>query len=351
MNARQVAAQGCLAGVALIASYFTWQREPELASGEVFALDVTKNDLVKVRFENAEFKAWAELSRGTDDEGPFAYVTISGHDMSNIPMPAGHPSMAVKVPDRKLRGNPAALNLLERFAPLRASRALGVLDAAKLKELGLDSTKKRIEVTARGRKQAFAIVPAPPGGTDPYLRNETDGRVFIVSRQVLTDLESAQNNLVDRALHAFRLETVDRIGINAAGKKRDFQTSREGEFPGLKFSAIGSPDQTDQTVKNWHDRIWALFPTDVYGQGELPPPGGTPQIKLRLDYSSRGRALGYLEIAKPGVEPQPGQSTSEAVAGSDALFARSEHSAGWAKLSPDAANLLSEAESMVTRKQ
>ena len=71
MNSRAVAIQGGLAVAALAAAYHTWQRDPEQSSGDALVLDITKNDLEKVRYEDQEAKTWAELSKGKD--------TPSGH--------------------------------------------------------------------------------------------------------------------------------------------------------------------------------------------------------------------------------------------------------------------------------
>ena len=67
MSNRSVIIQAALAALALLFAYATWQREPELTAGEVFVLDVTKNDLQKVRFEDQESKSWAELAK---EQGP-----------------------------------------------------------------------------------------------------------------------------------------------------------------------------------------------------------------------------------------------------------------------------------------
>src|SRR6185369_14940631 len=128
--------------------------------------------------------------------GSFVYVTLSGYDSSDAGLPSGHPGVVLKMPDRLVRGNESAQRLFDRFTPLRASRGLGALDSGKLKELGLETPKKTIEVTARGVKRKYAIVPAPPGGSDPYLKDLQDNKVYIVDRSILSDLQSARTNLV-----------------------------------------------------------------------------------------------------------------------------------------------------------
>jgi hypothetical protein len=211
MTGRGLAIQGGLAFGALLLAYGTWQRPSESSSTQVFVLDLTKNDLERVRFDDQEGKSWSELSRGEDKQGGFVYVRLSGYDSSDVAMPAGHPGVVLKMPERLVRGNEAAKRVFERFTPLRASRALGVLDGGKLKELGLETPKKTLEITARGVKRKFAIVPAPPGGTEPYVKDLQDNKVYIVDRAVLSDLQSARTNLVERRMHGFAVEEVDSL--------------------------------------------------------------------------------------------------------------------------------------------
>jgi hypothetical protein len=344
MTGRSVTVQGALAAVGLLAAYLTWQRAPELEASETVVLDITKNDLEKVRFEDAEAKSWVELSRGKDDQGPFTYVRLSGHDASNVALPSGHPTIQVKQPERLVRGNESAQRLFERFTPLRATRALGTLDANQLKEFGLDTAKKAVEVSWRGGKRRFAIVPAPPGGSDPYVKDQQDGRVYIVNRQILSDLQAAQTNLLERRFHGFFLEDIDRVVVTAGDKKRELVASRQDEgLPGIRLASADKPTEFDQTARNWHDRVWNLFPSEVLGKDEVPPPS-KPVVAIRVDYSSRGRPLGWIEIAKAGAPPASGGAPSSEV------YARSEFTAGWMRLPADGASLISEGEALAGRK-
>jgi hypothetical protein len=237
--------------------------------------------------------------------------------------------------------------LFERFAPLRASRALGTLDTAKLKDLGLDSTKKRIEVVGRGARRRYALAPAPLGGTDPYIRDEQDGRVYVIPRTILSDLQAASTNLVERRLHNFKIEEVDRLVITAAGKKKEYRASRiDDSMPGIRLAPVGS-EKADETAKNWHDRIWNLFPADVLGKGEAPKEG-PPRTAIRVEYFSRGKNLGWVELGRAGGAPA-NESTTQPPPSSDTAYSRSEYSLGWMKLPADATGLLNEGESLIKR--
>jgi hypothetical protein len=339
-----VAIQGGLALLALLLAYTTWQRPPEKMAGEVFVLDITKNDLDKVRFEDQEAKSWAELAKGKDEDGTFITLRLSGFDSTGSALPSGHPGIVLKQPERLIRANDSGSKLFERFAPLRAQRSLGVLDAAKQKELGLDKTKKFVEVTARGVKRRFAIVSAPPGGDNPYIKDLQDNKVYIVPRPVLSDLQAASTNLPERRLHAFRIEEVDRVTLSAGGKTRELVASRIEDMPGIRLAPAATPDKPDPTLKNWHDRVFNLFPTEVLGQGEVPS-AGAPVLVVRIEYFSRGRRIGWTEL---GRSPAPAVSTTTAAPAQG--WTRSEFTLGWFKLAADTQALITEAEGLVAKK-
>jgi hypothetical protein len=331
---RQVAWQGTLALAALVGAYFTWQRGVELAPGEVLVVDIGKNELTSVRFDDQEKSTWVELGRMSDEGGPFTSVHLSAQEK---PAP-GKEQPPTKTPERLVRGSDAADKLFGSFAPLRASRGLGVLDAAKLKDLGLDVAKKHLALTLRSGKRSFAIAPAPPGGSDPYLRDETSGQVYVVVRSFLSDFQNAASMLVERHLHGFKVEEADRVVIQRGGKKKDFLLSH-GEG-GVRLSPASTPDKPDGTAKTWHDRAFALWPAEVLGKDEGPAEG-SPQVDLRIEYSVRGRRLGFVELAKVA----PVATASEG--SKDTLFARSERTLGWFKLAADAQNLLTDADGLL----
>jgi hypothetical protein len=345
MTYRQVAVQGGLALVALVAAYFTWQREAELAPGEVVVVDINKGELTAVRFEDQEKSTWVELGRADDDGEPLISVHLSPQDEPKKPAGAKEPTVAVnKTPDRIVRGSDAAEKLFASFAPLRASRGLGILAADKLKDLGLSGSQKRITLTLRNGKRTFAIAPAPPGGAEPYLRDELDGRVYVVARSMLSDFGSAASILVERHAHTFRLEDADRMVVTYGKTRREFLISK-GEN-GVRLAPPSAPDKPDASLKTWHDRVFSVWPIEVLGKDEVPAEG-SPQLELHVDYSARGRRLGFAEIAMGVTVASPAESTTDAQDAKDAkktLYARSERSLGWFKLSSDARTILSDAE-------
>jgi len=335
MTLRQVLVQAALATAVLGLAYFTWQRGPEMAPDEVIAVDIAKSDLVSLRYDDAEKHTWVELNKTSDENGPLTTVHLG--PAAKPTNPKAPLAGEAKTPERVVRGSDAADKLFASFTPLRASRSLGVLDAAKLKELGLTSSQKRITLTLRNGKRTFVISPAPPGGSLPYLRDEASGNVFVVPRSFLSDFQAAASMLVERKLHGFRIEEADRLHITLGAVQREYVVTRDEKS--VRIAPASEPDKPDSALKTWHDRLFSLWPADVLGKGEVPAEG-TPQVALRIDYTTRGRRLGYIEIAK--VSPATSGESAK-----DTLFARGEGTLGWFKLSADAQNLLADAQKLV----
>ena len=340
MNSKAVALQGGLALVGLVAAYITWQRQPELQAGEVFVLDITKNELQTLRFDDEEAKTWVELQRDSDDNGSFIALRLSERAAPGAKSAAPAPDAGKPFPERVVRGSESAKTLYERFAPLRATRALGVLDAAKLKDLGLAASKKHITVVTGAGRRVFDIASAPLGGTDPYLRDQSDGRVFVVSRSILGDFQAAATSLVEHHLHGFRLEDAARVSVTAGSAKKEYRVARAADGKGVEIATIAAPDKPDPAARAWHERVLGLWPSESLGKGELPAEG-EPQAKLRIDYFAHGRPLGRLTIAEAAA-PALESVSSATPAPKKTFYARSEFTLGWVKLSGDSDALVTE---------
>ncbi len=372
MTGRGVAVQGGLAALGLVIAYTTWQREPEGAVGDVVVVDSTKGNLTNVHFEDDTTSV--DIQRGDGSGGPGVWLRIQ--DKVPVPPPpapppakpagaggaagtagtggaAGSTTAAAKPPvptpptakprpARLLRGEEPAEKFLAQFAPFRSPRAFGVLDAKKQKELGLDTAKKKLVITARGETRSFVIGQPAQGSGENYLRDANDGRTYLMPRQVLTDLQSAAHRLVDRRLHTFKVAEINRLAVSSSGKKREFVVKNQQDQNAYKLAPANAPDKPEEMARNWHDKIWRLFPSEVLGKGENPAEG-QPKIALRVDYFDGSKNVGWLEIGKldvaPGTEPAMSPHAMPTNNNGTALYGRTEHTSGWVRLPNDPSTL------------
>jgi len=345
MTGRALAVKGGIAALGLVTMYATWQREPERAPGAVTVIDASKSDVTRVHYEDDT--SAVDLTRGDtgDDAGIWLHVVNKPKTDAKADAkadakspPKNEPKPA---PPRDLPGADSAKHLYEQFAPLVSMRAFGVLDPAKQKELGLDKPKRKLEVTVKGDVRRYEIgQPATSTGGESFLRDTRDGRVYLMPRNLLLDLQNSAH-LVDRRLHAFEPADYDHIKLTSGGKQKEFIVLGRESPKTAGLAAVKTPDKRDQTAKNWHDALWRTFPTELLGKGEEPA-SGKPSVVLKVTYSDGKKSVGWIEIGK--VDSASGVS-EDAKAG-DELYARTEHTAGWAKI-PSGGTVLSDAQKLL----
>src|SRR5262249_59081996 len=114
-------------------------------------------------------------------------------------------------------------------------------------------------------------------------------------------------------VHGVKAGEFDASSVEAGGKKRDLAVT--GETPAAqKLASAKTPDKPDETAKNWHDKLFRVFPSEVLGKGEKPA-NGEPQVALKVTYGSKGKQKGFIEVGKvtlpapatpPAAPPPPG---------------------------------------------
>jgi hypothetical protein len=342
VTGRSAAIQGGLAALGLLAAHFTWQREPERAPGAVAVIDAGKSDVTLVRYDDESTTLDMTRARGGSDTPVWLHLVTKQKDLKDQKDPKAK-APPPPPPPRDLPGGDNALKLYDGFAPLISPRAFGVLDAAKLKELGLDAPKRKLEVTVKGDVRRYEIgQPANAPGGEAFLRDTRDGRVYLMPRATLNELQNGAH-LVDRRLHTLGLADFDRMVIASGGKQKEYlQVGRES--PGTSgFAPPKTPDKRDQMAKNWHDSLWRVFPSELLGRGE-DPASGKPTVVVRVDYFDGKTPVGWLELAR--VEPANGNGMSDENAPTTETYVRTEHTAGWAKLA-SGGQLVADAQKLV----
>jgi hypothetical protein len=334
VTGKAAALQGGLAALGLITAHLTWQREPERAPGEVTVIDAGKNDLGKVHFEDEASSVDFERKNQSGETAVWVHLV----EKPKAPPPPKDPKKPEAMsetpptppanPPRDVRGSDVATKLMDQFAPLRSPRAFGILDAAKLKELGLEGSKRKLTITAKGDTREYTIGQPPGNGIlEAFMRDERDGRVYLMPHGVLGDL-TASSRLVDKKLHGFEPIEFDRLVITIGGKSRELVQNHRESIQTAQLASPKSPDKPDQMAKNWHDLLWRSFAMDVLGAGEVPK-GGAPTPAGKVEYFDGKKSLGYIEIAKA---PESTVEQTDAAGNRTTVYARTERTAGWVKL-------------------
>jgi hypothetical protein len=334
MKAQGAWAMGGLAVLGLAAAWGVAQRAPEAGSDAVVVLEAGRKDVQSIRYEDAVHAVELRPREGAGDGAVWvkavskaapAGAADAGVPDAGVAAAADAGTAAPQPPDRELPGNELAQALFRRFSPLSAARGLGVVESAKLPELGLDSPQRSLAVGLRDGEVRWEVGASTLGLTSPYLRDPRTGKVYLLGGGIITDLDAGGARLVDRRLHAFNTQDYDGLRVTRGGRTRAFQVSR-GE-PGSPVRLLDDAGKLDDFARNWHDRLFRLATAELLGRGEAPA-GGEPEVGVRVDYFRGKTALGYVEVA----------FTKEAG------WARTEFTAGWARLTGNLLGLEQEAD-------
>jgi hypothetical protein len=368
MKARSAALQGAIAVGALALAAATWLRAPESSTpGGVVIADVPAGSVQRVAWDDGSHRVeierarpgepgvWLRISRspwlsppdaGLDagpklplsdggprgvDGGPGAVRADGGVRTADggVRGDGGVPAIEIAppAPDRELRGNELAEKVLDQFSPFTAARALGIPDASKLREYGLEGGLRRLDVWTKDSHLGFEI-SSPVGTGASYLRT-ADGRVFVLGGSLVQDLASASSRLVDRRVHAIKTDDADRLVVHLGTQTRTFFQRRVAGTTKVFADAHG--DTPDAYAQGWMDRLNKMVPSDILGRGEVPPEG-EPKVELRVDYQRGSLSLGFVELARA----------------QNGWFARSEHSVGWMRVVGRAEGLMHDADRLVS---
>ncbi len=365
MRGRPVLVQAAIAAGALALAAVVWTRPPpQGAPGEVPVAPLARGEVKAVHWDDGShqvdvFRAsdtdrtvWVRIATSpslqapdagvaadagmTADAGPAASTTSIRADAGMRGRADGGLSDVLRAikeapppPERELRGNETAEQLLDRASPPMATRDLGIATAERRTELGLEASSKRLRLATTpglplpGQSLEF-VVSTPPGAAGAYLL-APDNHLWLIQESLVQDLSAAASRLVDRRLHAFRSDEPDALQLQLDGATRDFIVRKaQGS---TRVAPAENPDAPSPEATAWADRAWRLAPIEALGRGETPREG-TPAVALRVDYSRDRKPLGFLELGRAGTE----------------WFARSEHTAGWMRLAAQAGALREQAE-------
>ena len=210
-----------------------------------------------------------------------APAAAPGSAASAAPVAAPQPAAPIHeiketVSVKQFRGSDLADKMLLQFSPLRALRAIGTVDEAKAKELGLTDTKKELLISARGQTYAFAIGNTSYGSGDYYAK-DGQGRVFLLSHNLIGDFEFAESRMMERRLHRFSQPDFTRVEVSVNGKTRTLQQQKREDAQNYFFADQSTPDKRDDSLKNWVDKVLRMAIQDYVAQGEEPK-GDSEQV-------------------------------------------------------------------------
>ena len=297
---------GGVLAVALLFAWRTWtrpraepKRDAEVALWEGRAADVS---LVEYVGE----KRSARVERKTEGGEPYLWVSV---ERDKTPGPAKDAAAAAAAEPEKVAkafvGGKQADELIEQWASPRAARALGKIDAARLKDLGLADSKDTLAVVAQGKRRELRLGSKVYGGSERFVMDARTQDVFVLSGGSIRDLEVGETSLMQRDLHRF--EGKDAVGaLLAAGKRTREVVRLANSSKADEWADAATPDRKDEAIGTWMGKVGQLRALEYVGDEvalQASNPASTPpEDVLRLDLRGEGgKALGFVELLRvPG---------------------------------------------------
>ncbi len=366
---RKVWIHAALAALALAYAAHVWMQgaRPAQRAGEVELLACSAAGLQAVTVRGKD----KTVAIHFEDEGRGGWIEVKAPKRDAVAPPGG----VTPTETRDFAASAQVSRLVEALTPLKAQRALGVVEAAGLKELGLAWTSEKtgtaesgvgtaaagdgdagqretVEIACGERTLTLQLGAASYGGGGRYARNSTSGEVVLLAEGWVGDARMADLRFVQRDLHAFTVTDVERIEVsNASGSKAFLHRNRRGAAAGAgadEWAAESEPAKRHEMAGNWVAAVLRLRVLESLGKAATPgselQPTQTAAPIAKVLWA--GDKQGTLELARAG----DGDSA--------VYYARSEATRGWVtvpraaaeRICDDVPVLLGQASAPVQRK-
>lgn len=309
MKATLVHAVLALSG--LFFAYQTWTRveSDETPVGEVLLADCDAARFKSLTFQSETVKVALESEGSAPDQDYWMTVerVMTAQPDAGVSEPI--------VPKRFLT-NKKREDLLKLLFPLRAERNLGKPTADALKGFGMDDIKSTLTLSC-GATTVLEIGGTTFGSGDFYARRRGDENLVLLNGRLSKDLQSAEFNFMQKALHSFVLKDVDEARVTVNGTtRRLLQRNRQTPEQATWVDAA-QPDQRNELYDNWLTRLSRMtareyLATNAQPGSELTPALTSVKEVATVEYFVEGLSKGKLTVARVGDDMTHYYARSEA---------------------------------------
>lgn len=296
MLSREIKLYSTILGVLLVVSFLSWkadQAPKKIAQATLVAmLDVSPDELSAVSLvQKKEEKSTRVTFEGKGDART-AWVEVTKVGAAATDPPARSAPSSNRFP-----GGDAATKLVEQFAPLRAVRALGKLDAKQRAELELDDPKLELSVETTRRTHKLKVGGTSFGSQDYYVEDE-GGRAWLVKAGSVRPLLNGEG-LMERALHELDDKEIATVTIRAGDREAVYEQQQRHDPKGRYWAKPDSKDTHETQLATWLGKTRRL---PVLRYPESVPSTVVPAVSL-VYRDDGGRELARLEVAANGGQP------------------------------------------------
>ncbi len=187
--------------------------------------------------------------------------------------------------------------LLKDYEGLVALRKLGPLSPEQLEEYDLHEKTINLTVLGQGEEQRTLLLAGKAiyGGTDRYALDVTSNIGYVISGKFVQPLDSAETSLGLKKKHLYDEEEVLSIEVKTTAGDKEILKGKTTDEKGdhTIWSDAAKPDENDQTLANFIDRVSKLRPSQY--EPSLTAKDLVHIATLRY-LDAGGKSKGYLEL-------------------------------------------------------
>lgn len=319
---RSVIIYAVLLAASLTWAYVTWTHEGELDPDEaVVILDGKAETLVSVVYDAEDVDV--TLSVRTDEHGRYAWADVvpkADEDAAAEPEPADpHAPPPPDTSPSSFKVGKSGDKVIEGLAPFVAKRRLEGVGDDQLAELGLAPAEATLTIEREGREaKTYELGGNAFGGVNVYVRDPSDGKLFLVDAKVIAPLRAAKRTLLDRTLYPGASKDIRQIAVSDGTATMTYE-HRNPDDPDAEFWAPTGEDSENPTAAAWLDKALTLSASAYLSESEAPSDAATV-FTMTLDTSESKKPVA-IEVLR-GFDGE----------GEEAFFARSGHTRGLVRL-------------------
>jgi hypothetical protein len=246
------------------AAWWAWHDdEPALkeGSGPVLA-DIEASDIEEIEYRWPDGELVITPARDGED---LRWVASLLHEKKQKPAPqpvtdgdAGPeadggaepaPEPAAKMVTSRFPGGRQLVRSVEKLAPLKARRTLGVVAADRLPKMGLDAPERKLIVRARGKAYTFDVGDGTYGDQSRYVRLTGRDDVLLIENAAVRGFEGKVSRLMEARVLPIPLDSVTGFTVQVGDRQAAFD-HKERDQPKLRhFVVRGTKEERSEEAQ------------------------------------------------------------------------------------------------------
>ena len=235
---------------ALVFAYNTWTHEGDADLSEATVVLAGDPDgLEGVDFKSDKVEVTVDVRE--DDLGSYVWVRVVPQDTGEEETKAepANPHAPPKDDGEtvEFKAGKSGDTLVEGMAPFVVKRQLEGVTDDKLDELGLAEPEAHLTIRRKGRDpKTYELGGNRYGGTNFYVRDPEDGKIYLVDGKLIRPLQSAKRTLPDRTLVGVPNNEIVKVTVRGGEAAATFVQHNPDDTEANFWATEGSEDKNPE---------------------------------------------------------------------------------------------------------